>query len=103
MTFLQLDSLDDAVCVDEHVVLSRTGHWLFVLKEEANSPRTCFGFWFQIESEAADMETAMQRVVERALHEQVPSRLVSTFSVTKRMTPLTLHPLIPHDPTPFRA
>jgi hypothetical protein len=35
LTNLQLDSKDDIVGIDAHVELSRTGHWLFVLKRDA--------------------------------------------------------------------
>jgi hypothetical protein len=77
---LQLDCKDDVVEIDEHVVLSRTGQWLFVLKEQGHAAakkqpgkqQQCYGYWFMLEAEASEMESEMQSVVNRLLLEQVP-------------------------------
>ena len=86
----QLDCIDDVVEVDEHVVLSRTGQWLFLLKDNSELPadkqqqrqqqqqqeqqQQCFGYWFMLDAEAAAMEEEMKRVVNGAQALQVASR-----------------------------
>ena len=74
--------------IDEHVVLSRTGQWLFVLKEHSldqghaaakkqpGKKQQCYGYWFMLEAEASEMESEMQSVVNRLLLEQVPRRVL---------------------------
>jgi hypothetical protein len=78
---LQLDCKDDVVEIDEHVVLSQTGQWLFILKEhlsdhaaakkQPGKQQLCYGYWFMLEAEASEMVSAMQTVVNRLLLEQV--------------------------------
>ncbi len=68
--------------VDERVVLSRTGQWLFLLKEADKLPdhkhhQQCFGYWFMLDSEAAAMEEEMKRVVNSAQMLQVTAALAS--------------------------
>lgn len=65
--------------VDERVVLSRTGQWLFLLKDDSGLPddkqqqqQQCFGYWFMLDAEAAAMEEEMKRVVNGAQMLQVP-------------------------------
>ncbi len=62
--------------IDENVAVSRTGHWLFVLKEAPRQQRgekqqECYGYWFMLEAEAESMKTEMERVVNSLLIEQV--------------------------------
>jgi hypothetical protein len=80
----QLDSKDDVVEIDEHVALSRNGQWLFVLTDAKKQQQQQQCFWFQIESEAKEMEAEMQRVIEQKQREQVRQHYTTLIFTTQR-------------------
>jgi hypothetical protein len=108
--------------IDAHVELSRTGQWLFLLQGEAplkqakGAKRQCHGYWFMLEAEAIEMETAMEDVVRSLQLQQV--WLLSAFAATslpfslttklpfpslcaQRLLPLTPPPT--HFPSPYNS
>ena len=87
--------------IDAHVALSRTGQWLFLLqgesplKQDKGAKRQCHGYWFMLEAEAIEMETAMEDVVRSLQLRQVWGSFPSLCA--HHLLPLTPPP-IPHRP-----
>ena len=88
--------------IDAHVALSRTGQWLFLLqgesplKQDKGAKRQCHGYWFMLEAEAIEMETAMEDVVRSLQLRQVWGSFPSLCA--HRLLPLTPSPT--HPPSP---